>query len=193
MKKLDVPMLSLFRLSFVIMLLCGLLYPLAMTAVAQATMKEKANGSMIYDEDGQAIGSEFIGQSFRQPGFFHGRVSSIVYDGGNSGSENYAPGNLELLDRVNQSLYEWVNINEEIPVAEVPIDLLTNSASGLDPHISPEAGKIQIPRISAERNIDEETLTKLVEKHTEGRNLGIFGTERVNVLQLNLALLEFIE
>ncbi|MCR6096136.1 potassium-transporting ATPase subunit KdpC [Salipaludibacillus agaradhaerens] len=193
MFKLDVPFLSLIRLSFIIMLLCGVIYPVAMTGVAQVTMNDKANGSILYNEEGDPIGSQLIGQSFHEPYFFHGRISSIEYDGRNSGSENYAPVNTEMLERVYFTINEWTEKNQHVSVHSVPVDLLTNSGSGLDPHITPEAAMVQIPRISDVLGIEETRLVELVREHIEGKDWGIFGAERVNVLQLNLSLLELID
>ncbi|QKS69867.1 potassium-transporting ATPase subunit KdpC [Paenalkalicoccus suaedae] len=193
MFKLGVPLLSLIRLSLIIMILCGFIYPVAMTGIAQVTMYEKANGSILYDEEKKPIGSLFIGQSFTDPQFFHGRISSIEFDGRNSGSENYSLSNSELLERIDSALVEWETSNPTTPANEVPIDLLTNSASGLDPHITPEAAIVQVSRISEAIQVEEWQLIELVEGHTEGRDLGVFGAERVNVLQLNLSLLELVD
>jgi len=193
MIKLDVPFSSLLRLSFIIMILCGVIYPVAMTGVAQVTMNDKANGSILYNEDGNPIGSLLIGQSFHEPHFFQGRVSSIENDGRNSGSDNYAAANIEMLQRVSNSIDEWTKYNQQVTVKAVPVDLLTNSASGLDPHITPKAAMVQIPRISEALQMEEQRLVELVEEHIELRDLGVFGSERVNVLLLNLSLLELLE
>lgn len=180
------------RTSFVIMLVGGLLYPLAVTGIAQAIMPDRANGSLIYNEKNEVIGSELIGQSFTSPEYFHGRVSSIEYDGAGSGSNNYAPSNQEMIERTKDSVEAWKAANPSTPINKVPIDLLTNSGSGLDPHISPEAALAQVGRISELTGIDKQALRDLVEKHTEGRELGLFGEERVNVLKLNLDLKELL-
>ncbi|WP_126427049.1 potassium-transporting ATPase subunit KdpC [Brevibacillus marinus] len=176
------------RLSLVFIVLCGLLYPLACTGIAQLLMPERANGSLIKDADGRVIGSELIGQLFTDPKYFHGRVSSIKYDAGASGSNNYAPSNPELIERTKASIVEWQKNNPDVPVSELPIDLITNSASGLDPHISPKSAKVQIPRISRLTGISPSQLESLVNEYTEDRDLGLFGEPRVNVLKLNLAL-----
>ncbi|MDF2036455.1 potassium-transporting ATPase subunit KdpC [Cytobacillus oceanisediminis] len=180
------------RISFVIMLVGGLLYPLAVTGIAQAIMPDRADGSLIYNEKNEVIGSELIGQSFTSPEYFHGRVSSIEYDGAGSGSNNYAPSNQEMIDRTKDSVEAWKEANPSTPINEVPIDLVTNSGSGLDPHISPEAAYAQVGRISELTGIDQQALRDLIEKHTEGKELGLFGEERVNVLKLNLDLKELL-
>ncbi|KON90042.1 potassium-transporting ATPase subunit C [Sporosarcina globispora] len=180
------------RTSFLIMLVGGLLYPLAVTGIAQAIMPDRADGSLIYNEKNEVIGSELIGQSFTSPEYFHGRVSSIEYDGAGSGSNNYAPSNQEMIDRTKDSVEAWKAANPSTPINEVPIDLVTNSGSGLDPHISPEAAFAQVGRISELTGIDQQALRDLVEKHTEGKELGLFGEERVNVLKLNLDLMELL-
>ncbi|WP_226617936.1 potassium-transporting ATPase subunit KdpC [Cytobacillus firmus] len=180
------------RTTFVIMLAGGLLYPLAVTGIAQVIMPDKADGSLIYSENNEVIGSALIGQSFSSPEYFHGRVSSIEYDGAGSGSNNYAPSNQEMIDRTKDSIAAWKTANQSTPINEVPIDLLTNSGSGLDPHISPEAAFAQVGRISELTGIDQQVLRDLVDKHTEGKELGLFGEERVNVLKLNLDLEELL-
>ena len=139
------------------------------------------------------VGSELIGQNFTRPQYFHGRVSSIEYNGAGSGGNNYAPSNPDLIDRTKASIEAWKENNPDVPVSKVPMDLVTNSASGLDPHISPQAANIQIPRISKLTGITEAELIQLVEEHTEGRDLGVFGEPRVNVLKLNLALAELLD
>ena len=176
------------RTSFVIMLLCGLGYPLAATGIAQAVMEDKADGSLIFDENNKVIGSELIGQSFTDPKYFHGRTSSIEYDSAGSGSNNYAPSNTDMMERTKQAVEQWKKNNPNTPVDEVPIDLITNSGSGLDPHISPEAALAQVKRVSEQTGIDKEKLKELIDKNTQGRELGLFGEERVNVLKLNLDL-----
>jgi K+-transporting ATPase ATPase C chain len=183
-------MISSMRLSLVLMLLCGLLYNLIITGIAQAVMPKQAGGSLIYDDKHNVIGSELIGQSFTDPKFFQGRISSIEYKAEGSGSANYAPSNEEMLKRTQQSIEQWSNDNPGVPVRRLPVDLITNSGSGLDPHISPEAAKAQIPRISRLTGIAAAKLDQLVDEHTAGRALGFLGEPAVNVLQLNLALIE---
>jgi potassium-transporting ATPase KdpC subunit len=180
----------IIRTSFLIMILCGLAYPLIVTGVAQAIMPEKADGSLIYNEENEVIGSELIGQSFSNPVYFQSRISSIDYNGAGSGSNNYAPSNKDMLDRIDDSLENWKKLNPDTPISEVSVDLITNSGSGLDPHISPEAAFAQVRRISELTGITEDQLNKLIIKHIEGKGLGLFGEERVNVLKLNLELQE---
>lgn len=180
------------RLSLVFIVLCGLLYPLASTGIAQLLMPGRADGSLIKDAGGQVIGSELIGQQFMDPSYFQGRVSSIKYDAGASGSNNYAPSNPDLIERTKASVEEWKKNNPDVPVSKLPLSLITNSGSGLDPHITPESAKVQIPRISRLSGISPSQLEALVNEHTEGRDLGLFGEPRVNVLKLNLALQQLL-
>ncbi len=180
--------LTSLRTSLVLMLICGLLYHLALTGAAQALMPKRADGSLIYNGHGEVIGSELIGQSFTDPGLFHGRVSSIGYSADGSGTPNYAPSNPDLIARVRQSALDWRTNNPDVPIGDVPLDLLTNSGSGLDPHISPKAAEAQIPRIAGVTGLSPERLQALVDEHTAPRPLGIFGERTVNVLKLNLAL-----
>jgi K+-transporting ATPase ATPase C chain len=176
------------RTSVLMILLCGLVYPLVSTGVAQVLFPQQANGSMLHNAEGQVVGSELIGQSFTNPAFFQGRVSSIDYNGAGSGSSNYAPSNPALVQRVKDSIADWQKNNPAVPVSQVPVDLITNSGSGLDPHISPQAARVQIPRISGLTGIAQDKLEALVQEQTEGRSAGVFGEPRVNVLKLNLAL-----
>lgn len=179
---------SSLRISLLLMVLCGLGYNLAVTGIAQIIFPEQADGSLIQDDDGTVIGSKLIGQLFSEPEFFQGRVSSIDYQADGSGSPNYAPSHPELMERVTAFVEEWKINNPEVPVSDVPIDLLTNSASGLDPDISPEAARAQIPRISRLTGIEQQQLESLVQEQTTERKLGFLGEPAVNVLQLNLEL-----
>lgn len=183
----------ILRLSAVMIILCGILYPLASTALAQVLLPSQANGSLLKNSSGETVGSELIGQSFSNPALFHGRVSSIDYKAEASGSNNYGPSNPDMLQRTKDSILQWQKDNPDVPVSELPVDLITNSGSGLDPHISPAAARVQIPRISGLTGISAERLGQLVTEATEGRDLGLFGEERVNVLKLNLALSELIK
>ncbi len=176
------------RAGIVFIVLCGIAYPLLCTGLAQLFMPGHANGSLIRDASGQTVGSELIGQSFADPRYFQGRVSSIGYKAEASGSNNYAPSNPDMLKRTQESIEAWKTANPDVPVSALPIDLITNSGSGLDPHISPESAAVQVPRIAKLTGIAEDDLRKLVDKHTEGRDLGLFGEPRVNVLKLNLEL-----
>lgn len=182
--------ISIVRLSAVFIILCGIVYPLASTALAQVFMPSQANGSLLKNSSGEVVGSELIGQSFTDPSLFQGRVSSIDYKAEASGSNNYGPSNTDMLQRTRDSIAQWKKDNPEVPIRELPVDLITNSGSGLDPHISPAAARVQIPRISNLTGIPADQLEELVVKNTEGRDLGVFGEERVNVLKLNLALSE---
>lgn len=181
-------LLPIIRITFTFLVLCGLVYPLIVTGIAQAVMKDNADGSLIYNDKNEVIGSKLIGQNFTDSRYFHGRVSSIEYKAEASGSNNYAPSNPDLEKRVEKSIEEWKKQNRAVPVTEVPIDLVTNSGSGLDPDISPKAASVQVERISKLTKIPKETLDQLIQDQTEGAALGLFGEDRVNVLKLNLEL-----
>jgi K+-transporting ATPase ATPase C chain len=178
----------IIRITFTFLVLCGLVYPLIVTGIAQAVMKDNADGSLIYNDKDEVVGSKLIGQNFTDPRYFHGRVSSIEYKAEASGSNNYAPSNPDLAKRVEKSIDDWKKQNRAVPVTEVPIDLVTNSGSGLDPDISPKAAYVQVDRISKLTNIPKEKVDQLIKNQTEGAALGLFGEDRVNVLQLNLEL-----
>ncbi|WP_377866794.1 K(+)-transporting ATPase subunit C [Bacillus sp. R86525] len=178
----------IIRITFTFLVLCGLVYPLIVTGIAQAVMKDNADGSLIYNDKDEVVGSKLIGQNFTDPRYFHGRVSSIEYKAEASGSNNYAPSDPDLAKRVEKSIAEWKEQNPTVPVTEVPIDLVTNSGSGLDPDISPKAASVQVDRISKLTNIPKEKLDQLIKDQTEGAALGLFGENRVNVLKLNLEL-----
>lgn len=174
----------IIRLTVVTMILCGLIYPLTMTGLAQVIAPGKANGSLIYSEDKKIVGSSMIGQSFTEKKYFHGRISSIEYNGAGSGSSNLAPSNKELTKRVEQSISDWKRSNS-VPESGIPIDLVTNSASGLDPHITPEAAYAQVERIAKETNVSKQKLTNLINENIVG---GTIQPQYVNVLELNMAL-----
>ncbi|MGN7895528.1 K(+)-transporting ATPase subunit C [Bacillus sp. 22475] len=178
----------IIRITFTFLVLCGLVYPLIVTGIAQAVMKDNADGSLIYNDKNEVIGSKLIGQNFTDPRYFQGRVSSIEYKAEASGSNNYAPSDPDLAKRVEKSIADWKEKNPAVPVTEVPIDLVTNSGSGLDPDISPQAASVQVDRISKLTNIPKEKLNQLIKDQTEGAALGLFGEDRVNVLKLNVAL-----
>ncbi|WP_002150479.1 K(+)-transporting ATPase subunit C [Bacillus cereus] len=178
----------IIRITFTFLVLCGLVYPLIVTGIAQAVMKDNADGSLIYNDKDEVVGSKLIGQNFTDPRYFHGRVSSIEYKAEASGSNNYAPSDPDLAKRVEKSIEDWKKQNRAVPVTEVPIDLVTNSGSGLDPDISPKAASVQVDRISKLTNIPKEKLDQLIKDQTEGAALGLFGEDRVNVLKLNLEL-----
>ncbi|WP_042163970.1 potassium-transporting ATPase subunit KdpC [Paenibacillus gorillae] len=181
------------RSSLVFIVLCGIIYPLVSTGAAQLLFPDQADGSLVKDGNGQIVGSALIGQPFKDPEYFQGRVSSIDYNAAGSGSNNYAPSNPALLDRTKASISQWKTENPDVPVEQLPIALITNSGSGLDPHITPQSAAVQIPRISKLTGLDEAELKLLVEANTEGRSLGLFGEIRVNVLKLNLQLAERLE
>ncbi|MCE5172918.1 potassium-transporting ATPase subunit KdpC [Paenibacillus profundus] len=184
---------SIVRIGILFIIMCGIIYPLVCTGLAQLLMPSYAEGSFIKNTEGGIIGSELIGQKFTDPHYFQGRVSSIEYAADASGSNNYGPSNPELVKRVQQSVADWQKSNPDVPVSELPADLITNSGSGLDPHITPDSAEVQIPRISKLTGIPAAELDKIVAQHTEGRSLGLFGEPRVNVLKLNLAVDEMMK
>ena len=166
--------------------LFGVIYPLAITAIAQVAFPDQANGQLIA-RDGIVIGSRIIGQKFSSPGYFRPRPSAagMGFDAANSAGSQFGPTNKKLIDAVKANVQA---ARTENPDAPVPVDLVTASASGLDPHLSPAAAGFQVPRVARERAMTETDLRRLVEAHTEGRQLGFLGEPRVNVLELNLAL-----
>ena len=182
----------------VMTLITGFAYPLGLTGIAQLIFPRQANGSLI-ERDGKVIGSSLIGQNFTSDKYFHGRPSATTaadpndptktvpspYNAANSGGSNLGPSNKALIDRVQGDID---TLKKENPNAPVPIDLVTTSASGLDPDISPEAALFQVPRIAKARNLPEDQIRQLVADNTQGRLFGLLGEPRVNVLQLNLAL-----
>ena len=170
----------------------GLIYPFAVTGLAQLLFPSKANGSLIYSHgaSGRAaivVGSRLLGQAFTGPGYFHSRPSMAGdgYDAANSGGSNLAPTNHALLDRVKGDVEK---LHVENPGAAIPVDLVTTSASGLDPDISPDAAEFQIPRVAKERGMNASDLRAVVARHTAARTFGVLGELRVNVLELNLDL-----
>src|SRR5262245_23624347 len=176
----------------------GLIYPLAVTALAQVLFPRQANGSLV-TADGKVVGSSLIGQAFKEDRYFQGRVSATsapdpndstktvdaTYNAANSGGSNLGPTSKALVERVKTDVETRKGQN---PDARVPTDLVTASGSGLDPHISPAAALFQVPRIAKARNMPEDRLRQLIDQHVEGRTLGFLGEPRVNVLALNMAL-----
>ena len=167
-------------------ILLGLIYPLVVTGLAQLIFPHKANGQLIVKE-GVVVGSSIIGQGFTAPQYFHPRPSAAGngYDAANSGGSNYGPTNQKLLDRVKGDVASAESENTGAPV---PIDMVTTSASGFDPHITPANAEFQLPRVAKARGITVDQLRALVTKHTEARQFGVLGESRVNVLELNLDL-----
>jgi potassium-transporting ATPase KdpC subunit len=167
-------------------ILFGVLYPLAVTGLAQILFPNRANGQLV-QKNGKIVGSRIIGQSFTGPGYFHSRLSfaGTGYDAAASSGSNLGPTNKALLERVKSDVQK---LQAENPNAAIPIDLVTMSGSGLDPEISPAAAEFQLSRVMRERGMNEDDVRKLVERHTKGRDLGVLGEPRVNVLELNLDL-----
>lgn len=180
-------LLTAISMTIVTTILLGLIYPLAVTGIAQLAFPDKANGQLI-TKSGVVVGSRIIGQPFSGAGYFHSRPSAAGpagYDAGASAASNLGPTSQTLLDRINS---DADNLQKENPGRPIPVDLVTTSASGLDPHISPAAAEFQVPRVARERGLTESELRQIVSTHTEGRTLGFFGEPRVNVLELNLDL-----
>ena len=188
----------------VLMIICGLIYPLVLTGISKVIFPRQAEGSLIR-VDGKVVGAETIGQEFTEDYYMWGRPSAyhyntytedengnLVYSDGtefagvSSGSNNYAPTNEALTERVENDMEKFLERNPEVKAEDIPTDLLTASGSGLDPHISPESAQIQIPRIAEASGLSEEIVEEIVSEHTEGKLLGVFGEETVNVLMVNL-------
>ena len=180
-------LITAILMTLVTTILLGLIYPLVVTGLAQVLFKDKANGQLI-ERNGQLVGSRIIGQPFSSPGYFRSRPSAAGaagYDAGASSGTNYGPTNKKLIDQVKANVAQ---LQAENPGQPIPVDLVTASASGLDPHISPAAAEFQVPRVARERGVSENEVRRIVEAHTEGRQFGFLGEPRVNVLELNLGL-----
>jgi len=198
------------RLSIVLIVICGLAYPLLITGIGQAFFNNKANGSII-KYNGKEVGSALLGQNFTDKRFFRGRVSSVnyntytkadlkpgkdgkvAYSGVGSGSQNLAPSNKELKERVQKDIADFLKTHPGVKKEDIPTDLLTSSASGLDPDISEKAAEIQIPAVSKATGISEDKLGDIVKKYTSDKTLGVLGEARVNVLKVNLEIASMIK
>ncbi len=179
-------LITAFLMTIATTLLLGIVYPLVITGLAQLLFKDKANGQIV-QRNGEAVGSWIIAQPFTSAKYFHPRPSAAGngYDAANSGGTNLAPTNQKLIERVRA---DAAALHQENPNELVPVDLITTSASGLDPEVSPAAAEFQVPRVARQRGLSEGALRDLVQKHTKQRDLGLLGEPRVNVLELNLAL-----
>lgn len=188
----------------ILLVICGLLFPLLLTGLSSVLFPHQANGSLI-EVDGQVVGAEHVGQEFTQDYFLWGRPSAYHYNtyyedeegnqtysdgseyaGLSSGSNNYAPSNPALTERIEADLETFLAKNPDVSVEDIPADLLTASGSGLDPDISPESAEIQVPRIAKASGLSEDEVREIIARHTEGKFLGIFGDETVNVLGVNI-------
>lgn len=189
-----------FLVTLTLFLICGLIYPLLLTGISQLVFANQANGSLIAI-NGEIVGSTLIGQDFTDPRFMKGRPSAVKYNtytledkengnytGVSSGSNNYAPSNEELVNRVKDDINEFLMSNPSIKIEDIPTDLLSASGSGLDPNISPKSALVQIPAISKSTNLSEDRLIEIVNANSKEKLFGIFGEETVNVLKVNLQI-----
>jgi K+-transporting ATPase ATPase C chain len=178
------------RATFVTLILTGILYPLVATGLAQAIFPAKANGSIVKNDRGDEVGSSLLAQGFANPAYFQPRPSAAGngYDPTSSSGSNYGPTSADLRDRTTKAAADLAAQNPHAP-GPIPVELVTTSGSGLDPHVSPEAARWQVPRIAEARHIEDPArIQTIIDDHTEGRDLGFLGESRVNVLVLNLAL-----
>ena len=184
-------MISQLRPAFFMLLIftviTGVIYPLVVTGIAQVVFPQQANGSLITTEDGKAVGSELIGQQFDDPSYFWGRPSAANYNADASSGSNYGPLNPALMDMV-QTRIDALKAADPDNTLPIPVDLVTASASGLDPHISVASALYQVRRVATARGLNEAEVVALVNQYTEGRQFGFLGEPRVNVLLLNIAL-----
>jgi len=175
-------------LTVVLLVLCGVVYPAVVFVVARVVFPVQSHGSLVRDGRGRVVGSSLIGQAFRQPRYFHGRRSAVAYDAANSGGSNLGPSNPALTDSVRVASVR-VRAEDGVPVTvSLPADLVTASASGLDPDISPASAALQVDRVARARGVAASAVASVVATHTTARDLGVLGEPRVNVLRLNLAL-----
>ncbi len=177
------------RLSVITLVIFGVLYPLAMTGLAQIAFHDKANGSLI-QQNGQVVGSQYIGQQFDGPQYFHPRPSAAGngYDPLSSGASNLGPTSLTLIDRIRDDVTKVLAEDPGLRMGKIPVDMVTASGSGLDPDITPANAEAQAPRVAQARNTSLDDVMRLVQQNTANRDLGFLGEKRVNVLELNLAL-----
>ena len=191
------------KLSLAMFIICGLIYPMMMTGLSQIIFPQQANGSLI-KMDGKVVGSELVGQDFTDERLFHCRPSAVNYNTftqkesnkqilPSSGSENLASSNPKLEKRINKDIKKFLQENPTIKKEDIPADIITASGSGLDPHISVDAARVQMDRVSKNTHISKTELEKLIKDNTENKLLGIFGEEKVNVLKLNLSIMREIK
>ena len=194
---------SLFAIAMFV--ICGFIYPMVLTGVSQVVFPSQSNGSLV-EVDGKAVGSEIVGQDFTDERLFHCRPSAYNYNtytqeqkdsgeyaGLSSGSNNYAPSNPALKERLDEDIEKFLEENPTVSKEDIPSDIITASGSGLDPHISVEAAKVQMDRVAKNTGLSQEQLEKMIEENTSGKFLGIFGEETVNVLKLNLMVAQEID
>lgn len=175
------------KLVVVLLIMCGVAFPLIVTGASQLIFKDKANGSIV-KVDGKEVGSMLVGQVYESKKFFQGRPSANSYNGEASGSSNLANSNDALKERVSKAIDEFLKDNPTVKKEEIPMDLIAESGSGLDPHISIEGANVQIDRVSKETKIDRVEIQEMIDKAAEERSLGVLGERRVNVLKLNLQI-----
>ena len=197
LRSLPIELLRALRLTLVVAVVTGLIYPLVITGISQVVFHDQANGSLIV-KNGQVVGSKLIGQNFTDPRYFFGRPSATVnqndatksdpYNAANSAGSNLAPSNKVLIDRVAKAIAQIRKENNLPAGSMVPVDLVTTDFSGFDPDITEAGALIQVNHVAAARNLDPAKIRALVEKYVQGRSLGLFGEPRVNVLALNMAL-----